>query len=457
MSDQPVPNGGQQTAPNGGQPEHRHIGCKYPSGWWSVTLFLIQGIIVAAVVSVVASLFASYIWLRKYERRLTTISVPVFIRGQDAQGGQFALGVMRAMDHAERHAMSDVDGRRVEPVFLDEDIALKQPDGVARLMKRIKDLKAPIVVGPLTSSAAKKLVPKIAGELHIPMILGIPTSMTAKDGSNGYAWRLSPKNDKQAKAVARHYFAVRPHGDHLLIIQDNTDNPDYSNDLVAQLMPALNEPGRRSPEKLAIGTRGDYAELDGRLEDLKAQPLSIIYIGMPDVARDVLSKAEKLGLDATWIFTDGCITDKNLVEIASRMKKGKFFVTFQAPPAKDSPGLERYIWYVRSLGGRVSFALDSSNKQHDCAEETSASSYEVFGFDSYLLALDALSRSVEGGQNVSALSANNVLTTQKIEDPFLLLGPYAFQDGDSTNLDFHVYQIADNCVQKYATAAAAAP
>jgi ABC-type branched-subunit amino acid transport system substrate-binding protein len=404
---------------------------------------MVQGVVIAAILSVIASLVASYIWAIKFERRLTTISVPVFIRGQDAQGGQFALGVVRAMDHAARHGGAEVDGRRIEPVFIDED-AFKGSEGLDQLVKRIKNINPPIVVGPLTSSASQRIVPQVAGKLHIPMILGIPTSMTAADGADGYAWRLSPKNDEQAKAVAEHYFKVRDTNDRLIVVQDRSDNSAYSDDLVAQLMPALNEAGRRSAEKIIVTTRGEYAQIDHMIDSAKTGNLSIIYVGMPDVARDLVAKAAKADLSALWIFTDGCITDKGLIASASRMKTSRFFVTFQGPPAVDAPGLQRYMWYVRNTGGHVSFAVENS----DCAEDLSASSYEIFGFDSYLLALKAIRIASDGGK-ISPKSVNEVLARSELADPFFLLGPYKFANGDSTNLRFHVYQIAGNCVSKW--------
>jgi hypothetical protein len=439
MSSTPPSNAGRN------EPPPAKSGCRYPSERKAFAIYLIQGVVVAALLSVVASVVASYIWARKYERRFTTVTIPVFIRGQDAQGGQFALGVVRAMDHALRHGVADVDGRRVEPLFLDEDLAFR-PDGLNQLVDRIKNLKppVPIVVGPLTSSASALLVPRIAGELKIPMILGIPTSMSATNKANGYAWRLSPKNDKQAEVVAQFYFNERKADDHLLVIQDQTDNPDYSADLVALLMPALNEVGRRSPEKIMIETRGEYAEIDRRFASNQQRPLSIIYVGMPEVARDLVAKADRAHVDALWIFTDGCITDKGLINAATQTKSSQFFVTFQGPPAIDSPGLLRYNWYVRNTGGHVSFAVENSR----CDEDSSASSYEIFGFDSYLLAINVLKDTVAGGE-LSAAAANKTLGSKKIEDPFLLLGPYNFANGDSQNLTFHMYRIADNCLSRW--------
>jgi hypothetical protein len=165
---------------------------------------------------------------------------------------------------------------------------------------------------------------------------------------------------------------------------------------------------------------------------------------MPDVARDLVAKAAKAGVNALWIFTDGCITDKGLIETASKIRTSRFFVTFQGPPAVDSPGLQRYMWYVRNTGGHVSFAVESSN----CPEDLSASSYEIFGFDSYLLALKAIRGAADKGK-ISPSTVNTILARDEITDPFLLLGPYKFTNGDSTTLKFHVYQIADNCVSKW--------
>lgn len=405
---------------------------------------MVQGVLIAALISIVTSVIASYIWARKYERRFTTISVPVFIRGQDAQGGQFALGVVRAMQHATLHGNADVDGRHVEPVFIDEDLAFKGDASVAKLVERIKKLNPPVVVGPLTSSAARVVVPQIAGKLKIPMILGIPTAMKATEGGNGYAWRLSPKNDQQARAVADLYFHEHVDNDRLFVIQDETDNPAYSSDLVAQLMPALDRPGRPSPETIVIRTRGDYAEVDRRFASVGNRPLSIIYVGMPEVARALVAKAAKKGIKALWIFTDGCITDRGLISSASDLPDSRFFVTFQGPPAIDSPGLLRYMWYVRNTGGQVSFAVENSK----CPEDLSASSYEIFGFDSYLSALKVIRDASDGGE-ITPQAVNAVLAKNELSDPFLLLGPYLFANNDSTNLNFHIYQIARDCVSKW--------
>lgn len=415
--------------------------------------FLWQGVVIGAVLSIITAILSNVFWFWFFERRFRTISIPVFIRAQDAQGGQFALGVTRAMDHAIRHGMADVKGKRVEPVFIDEDGPADDKDKLEALKKLIDDMDPPIVVGPLTSKAANKIVPVIAGQLGIPMILGIPTSTTVLNEANGHAWRLSPTNEKQAEEVVKHYKQVRQAGDRLLVIQDTSDNPDYSNDLIKFVMRELDKimNGQESPAHEVVAGLSDYAKIDPYFDGRQKKPTTIIYVGMPEAASALVAKAVTREIDATWIFTDGCIPDKQLVtnatQAGSPRKHGKFFVTFQGPPAADSKGLARYIWYVRATGGEVSSFIDTP-KGVDCPEDLAASSYEIFGFDSYLAALRVMQDASKSGR-VTSKTTYDVLRTNRISDPFLLLGDYRFANGDSQGMKFYVYEISGGCISRW--------
>ncbi|MDP9190507.1 MAG: ABC transporter substrate-binding protein [Acidobacteriota bacterium] len=424
--------------------------------------FLLQILLIPTLLSIVTAIYVNIIWTRSFDQ-FRTIYIPVFIRGQDAQGGQFALGVVRAMQHAELHRLSEVEGRRIEPVFIDEDPARTDDVELRKLRDRIKGLNAPVVVGPLTSSAAKRIVPVVAGDLKIPMILGIPTSTTALAGSGGRAWRLSPTNDQQAQGVMNHYRRIRKPNDRLLIIQDKSDNADYSDDLMRfldiEIKNMWSGSGNTLPDRELISNLADYAKIDPYFNGTKTAPTTIIYVGMAEVAKTLVSNAAaaKPPIIANWIFTDGCITDRELVQNARAATTAhagnRFFVTFQGPPPADKPGLARYIWFVRNTGGDVSFVLENSK----CNENLAASSYEIFGFDSYLTAVKVVNeaaRKPRGWLNwwrpkVSSDRAFEVLNTNRISDPFLLLGDYNFANGNSQGLTFHVYEIAEGCLSRW--------
>ena len=431
-------------------------------------VLLVIGVLLGGILGFIGSLAAGAAYRRWFE---TPLLVPVLIQGQDRQGGQFALGVSRAMEVARRYHLDEIDGHPVKPVLLDErivddngNIDTKRVDDV---VAKIKDCDPPIVVGPLHSTSAIELAPRIANSsgLGAPMILGIPTNPDiTKHHSEHRIWRLSPTDNSQGALVAQLYAFVTPVNQPAILITEVEQNPGYAaklTEIISNRIPDFSRPRLLSPAKIAV-KRGDYASIEQRFKT--APPTTIIYVGMPKMAGELLARARDAHLHATWIFTDSCITDpEDLVRKVSDVS-GTFYITFQAPSADHSQGFQQYMSYTRSIGGRVLLALeDDSNRQ--CNAMEAAPSYEVFGYDSYLIALKLMARAaankpqpgwreiIRGGyptflrRGIATLMGVEL----KITDPMLITGEYDFNEqGDSTNLAFYVYRIADGCTKYFA-------
>lgn len=469
----------------------------------------VVSIFVGTILGLLVALYVDH----RNDIRHRRILIPVLIEGADRQGGQFALGVSRAMDFAHRYRLDQVGEHRIDPWLIDE-----RKDGV-EIANMIKAENPPIVVGPLRSTPALDLVKRIAKArnpsiadadggaqstspalskredgLGIPVILGIPTNPTITQQSD-LVWRLSPTDDVQGRFVARAFQAAAHTGENAVIIKDlrktPQGNPDYVNGLDAAIVhsvddlhlvgyPALGE-ARITPER-------GFNEVQEYLENNK--PTTIIFLGMPDAAAEVLDKAKAIKdlKAATWIFTDSCITmPQQFIPLVKEIRKrgDELFITFQAPPATKSPGFQLYMFYTASTGGNVLFALDRDkdsvapsseagkslgNDQKDvvpikkpCNRALAAPTYEIFGFDSYLTALILLRDAASSPHNafihwtktlvrsdMAVLRAGVIekMASGKISDPLLIGDPYKFStNGDSNNKDFYLYEFIGDCTE----------
>jgi len=190
-------------------------------------------------------------------------------------------------------------------------------------------------------------------------------------------------------------------------------------------------------------TGANHGEFEQKLAELK--PRIIVYVGMPEQAKQILKTMRNSQEDVTFLFTDGCI-DLEFIDLvkdyAAARPKSRFFMTFQAPPPSLSKGIRSYIWFTQSMGGHVTGVVD-----RDCGAKSAATSYEVFGFDSYLIALnllrEAMANGKANGEGIEAVMGSN----RSPRWPFLLMSPYQFdQTGNNTGLRFHVYEIkGDGC------------
>jgi ABC-type branched-subunit amino acid transport system substrate-binding protein len=392
-----------------------------------------------SILGVVGSLLAAWIFLSYFQSNLTTLLIPVLLQGQDVQGSQFALGVIRAEELAARFGMDQIKSRKIRPRFLNE-----ADDQVAREIERLRP-RPPLVVGPLQSSHALKLVPALVAD-GFPIILGIPTSPSVTDITRPAVWRLSPTDELQSKTVAITAQALRQGGENWVLLYDAEDNKNYAEylrDAISSNFDLLKGP---RPFTIPV-TRSQSNQIEERLRQLR--PHVVIYAGMPPQARDLLQMAQRSGLVANWIFTDGCMLDRGLVKMASELRRrdaaNRFFITFQAPPAVASPGLQQYLWYTQSIGGIVRGANSAEN---GCQPETAATSYEVFGFDAYMIALELMALAAHEDGTVDPQSVAHMMSKHRdISTPFLAMGPYRFDDkGDNEKLRFHVYEIDHGCV-----------
>ncbi len=407
-----------------------------------------------------------FLWIQPGVAPHMEVTLPVMVRSQDAQGGQFALGVSRAMNWAARFGLDEFKGKRIRPLFLDED-ELECPESetvcdekakdriLAKFLKRIDDIPGtvPLVVGPLTSTHAATLLKPIAGVRKKPMILGIPTNSKLQDQFAGRVWRLSPSDDFQAKHVVESIRKLLPAGGSSLLLTDvATQNIEYSKPLGGKILKIASETeGIATPDNAEVEP-SNLAAIEQRFKN--GGPPLVIYAGMPEQARILVDRATQVGYQADWIFTDGCV-DPEFIEFLTavarsqqeRQQKSRYFITFQAPPANNSKGIRSYIWFTKSMGGQVTGVVDHAT----CDKAATATSYEVFGFDSYMIALNLIH---EAGRS-DALSEASVEKTMRdykqVSWPFLLMAPYEFDKvGNNTRLNFHLYEVtSDGCISLY--------
>jgi hypothetical protein len=73
-------------------------------------------LILGTILGLVVALLVEDLSQRRHKR----ILIPILIEGADRQGGQFALGVSRAMEFAHRYRLDQIDDHRVDPWLIDE-------------------------------------------------------------------------------------------------------------------------------------------------------------------------------------------------------------------------------------------------------------------------------------------------------------------------------------------------
>jgi hypothetical protein len=453
-----------------------------PGLWKRLTAGHAFHILLHAVALVGGALIGLWVALgvdREHELRHRRILIPVLIEGADRQGGQFALGVSRAMEFAHRYRLDYIGDHQIEPWLLDERMK------AADLVQKIKAEDPPIIVGPLRSTPALELVPLLARAkldpdsttssqsetisdgtpaaarlatvdrrgLGIPVILGIPTNALITQRAD-LVWRLSPTDDAQGEFVAEAYAATVHRESPAVIIEDlrspdDGGNPTYVSGLTERIRRAVNEmklKGYPALEEKSVRSPGATSEVQQYFET--RHPRTIIYVGMPDLAQDVLrlAQSDKAQINATWLFTDSCITSPE--ELIPRLKEmpGEFFITFQAPPAAVSKGLQQYMAYTVSTGGNVLFALD---REKTCDRFLAAPSYEIFGFDSYLIALLVLKESKTGKRadviaKIQERTISNPLLIGETYN-FLASGDREIKDEKSKNTGFYLYEFVRDC------------
>jgi hypothetical protein len=414
---------------------------------------------------------------QRNEKRHKRILIPVLIEGADRQGGQFTLGVSRAMEFAHRYRLDQLGDRQIDPWLLDER------KGTDEILNSIRAEDPPIVVGPLRSTPALDMVPRIARRhieprpsstdttgtnahedpgLGIPVILGIPTNTSITQKAD-FVWRLSPTDDTQGDFIAKVFQAAAHLNAPALIIKDlrppeKGGNPGYVKPLHDRIVAGIN--ALHAPQLPYLDEEDITAERltnDVQSYFKRQHPRTIIYLGMPEAALDVLRVAKEENVTATWIFTDSCITNPQELIPLLRTLSGEFFISFQAPPAIVSMGLQLYMFYTSSTGGNVLFALDPEKQLRaaaatgapappPCNKYLAAPTYEVFGFDSYLTALLLLRNASSDGSVSRDAVREKMAADLTISDPLLIGDTYKFnKSGDSTNTKFYLYEFSGDC------------
>jgi hypothetical protein len=402
-------------------------------------------LVTSLVIGIVGSLVAAVIFFRWVQPDLETITIPVFVRAQDKQGSQFALGVSRAIDLANRFALDRIGNRVVRPLFIDEDI-LREKAGPDKILSQLRAIrgKVPIAIGPLTSTDAEILLSTVAAD-NLPMILGIPTNTSLSGQFHDRVWRLSPTDDQQAKIVAGIYSKVCSKSSYSIVLWDSDkENPTYSVPLKSSISQELgNWEINRAPLPAAL--REVNIDTLGMVQaEIKARrPQCIVYVGMPANAKKLLQGTTSVA--STWIFTDGAYGADLVAAIGARgVSKDRYIQTFQTPPAIKSRALRDYVWFTQSLGGNVLGIVDSKG----CDAETAVTSFEAYGYDSYILALNLVQRanleeSRYGREGVIKVMQRS--TGDSVNYNFLLMSPYKIVKGNNENARFYVYEFRKGC------------
>lgn len=391
------------------------------------------------ILPILIGITATYIYASKLEHSLRNIDIVLLVPNGDTQGSQFALGLARAREWAGKLGQDRFGLRSVSITTMDE---LRSRSGQASLDSLVADIAAvrpSLVIGPLQSSSALQIVPRLVG-IGVPSILGIPTRTSLTDSTQGLVWRMSPNDGQQADLLADVAFRSAKHPSDIVVYYDSGENSDYSRPLAETTGSSLHALTNILANVRMLSSANVRSECNRGLP--QGDTLTLIYAGMPALGLQAL-RATPIDRDITWIVSDGCVERSFLEEVGriQRERRGRtrVFVTFQAPPVGSEGGLKAYIHRLQMMGQGVGAAVSLD----DCTAEAGAISYEVFGHDAYMVATELLRRA-DGSRNPRDVS-RAMRDGQVVSGTSLLMGPYEFVDGENQRSRFHVYEIENGC------------
>ncbi len=259
-----------------------------------------------------------------------------------------------------------VKGMRIEFVYPDRYSG--DPSYTSEALKELKEKGAKIIIGPITSSEAKAMLPALS-QVKLPVILPAATLNSLTD--NEWVWRVSISNKQMAVAAAytaKDFLKLKEVG-----VVSFSDNP-YSLELAEAFRNWSDAHALKISKFLEIS--GNSSNLNSALEDIlksftsKPESTGIFLPLYYDEAAKGIRYLRDRGYKGVILGGDGWDVPK-IIELVGSNAGENFFIThFNPYDPQSADFVEKY----KAEYGSV------------------PSSFSALGYDAFLIAYEAISR-----------------------------------------------------------------
>jgi branched-chain amino acid transport system substrate-binding protein len=263
-----------------------------------------------------------------------------------------------------------IEGKKIQLVYADNKSDLVTAETAA---KQLIEAGVDIVLGSYGNTLSM-----VGGELfreaNIPAIAITPTNPLVTRG-NPYYFRVSIVDSFQGVMAAK--FVKNELGAERIAVMKAVDD-DYgaalSQEFTAKMETSVGEEAKK--EIVTVEYAKDEIDYSSALETIKAADSQVVYL--PCSAKEglaIVTQAKSMGITATFLGTD-LWHEEIMITDGGNAAEGMIFTTFFDAESSLNPKTEEFLTAYHKKYG---------------ADKTPESAV-AFGFDAYLLALDAIER-----------------------------------------------------------------
>lgn len=242
-------------------------------------------------------------------------------------------------------------GSPVRVEFVDDK---NDPESARRIALGLAARREVLAVIGHASSGITAVAEDVYGRYGIPLLMPVATNptITAISDSEGWlnAFRLVPRHDLQATAIADFAMSERMSCAQPLIVHDTTA---YGNDLGRTIRQVF---GNRQIDALVaeLSSGSDYRDVSELSE--RNESTCLIYAGYYQEAQQLIKQLRNTGLEQPIILTDGSFEDELFTDIGINVDN--VFVMFIAPDWERVPDASDLVnaFRIEFPNGNPSFA-----------------------------------------------------------------------------------------------------
>lgn len=301
------------------------------------------------------------------------------------------------------------DGRKVDIRYPEDFGSVEEARAIAD--KLLADKNCILVIGNSNSTVTATTMDVFLGSKNPPsFILPIATASNliakAQTGNYPAVLRMVPDNARQAIAIQRLVTRLAPH--QRVAIYGDQENPLYSIDLSRDIASRVREKGGEVLVEEMLGpTNSIFASLPVWKSSLP--PEVVVYVGVAHHGLLLIDQLKALGLTVPVVFTDGCMV-QTLIDNIARIPNKAFVLSPVGSSSSQMPTYEPI--------GTDAFTLANQliNQCSECTRES-------------------LRKVVEQAKGTTLLANGKA-------------GKYEFlQEGNNVGMDYKVYDITGGNLQ----------
>jgi branched-chain amino acid transport system substrate-binding protein len=227
-------------------------------------------------------------------------------------------GVLLAVE--ERNARGGINGRPIELIIRDDE---QDPETAGRVARELVGLKVEAIIGPMTSSMAKVLVP-VVNEAR--MVAVSPTVTTSElSGLDDYFFRVLP--DTQTYAPKSAHFHFEKFGLRKAAIVYDSGNSSYTVSWMNNFRKAFEGLGGRIVAVESFKSGGNAAFSPMVRELLKSKPDLVVLVSNAVDAALLCQQVRKLAPQVTITISEWGSTER-FIELGGAAVEGVYIAQF---------------------------------------------------------------------------------------------------------------------------------